>query len=145
VASTSPAAETIAPELVALADNLVGRIWGHFTARAAELNLSIADAKALGSLDEDQVLPMRALAARIHSNPSNLTVIVSRLEARGLIERQVGDDRRVKGVRLTPAGVETRARLAARLLAYHPVLRGLSPDEQATLLDLLRRLNAAHN
>ena len=88
---------------------------------------------------------MRALAARIHSNPSNLTVIVARLEARGLIERHVGDDRRVKGVRLTAAGVATRNKLEARLLADHPVLRGLTKAEQATLLDLLRRLDAAYS
>ena len=67
-------------------------------------------------------------------------MIVARLEGRGLIQRQVGDDRRVKGLRLTPAGVETRDRLAARLLVDHPVLRGLSPEDQATLLDLLRSL-----
>ena len=41
-------------------------------------------------------MPMRALAARLHANPSNVTVIVARLEARGLLERQVSDDRRVK-------------------------------------------------
>src|ERR1700682_6411806 len=95
-------------ELVALANDLVGRIWGHFTARAAELNLSLAEAKAIQHLEPDQAMPMRALAARLHANPSNVTVIVARLEARGLLERQVSDDRRVKGVRLTPAGLDLR-------------------------------------
>ena len=126
--------------LVALADELVGRIWGHFTARAAELNLSIPEAKALANLDADHAMPMRSLAVRLHANPSNVTVIVARLEARGLLERHVGDDRRVKSVRLTPTGLALRQKLQARLLADHPAVRGLTHDEQQTLLALLRRL-----
>jgi DNA-binding MarR family transcriptional regulator len=127
-------------EIVQLANELVGRIWAHFTARAAELNLSIAEAKALQHLAADEPLPMRVLAARVHANPSNLTVIVDRLEARGLIKREVSADRRVKGVRLTRAGADQRARLEQRLLADHPAVRGLGVAEQRGLLELLRRL-----
>jgi DNA-binding MarR family transcriptional regulator len=127
-------------EIVELANDLVGRIWGHFTARAAELNLSIPEAKALSNLEADQAMPMRALATRLHANPSNVTVIVARLEARGLLERQVSDDRRVKGVRLTSAGLDLRSRLEARLIADHPAVRGLTLAEQDTMLNLLRRL-----
>jgi MarR family transcriptional regulator, organic hydroperoxide resistance regulator len=130
----------VVPEIVDLANELVGRIWAHFAARAAELNLSAAEAKALSHLEADQPMPMRALAARLHANPSNVTVIVARLEARGLLERQVSDDRRVKGVRLTPDGLELHRKLQARLIADHPAVRGLLPTEQDTLLSLLRRL-----
>src|ERR1051326_8683117 len=117
-------------EIVELANQLVSRIWSHFGARAAELNLSVAEVKALQHLDSDRAVPMRALAARVHANPSNLTVIVGRLEARGLLVREVSADRRVKGVRLTLAGGELRDKLEARLVADHPAIRGLSPDEQ---------------
>ena len=127
-------------ELVALANDLVGRIWGHFTARAAELNLSQAEAKALQNLEPGQAMPMRALAARLHSNPSNVTVVVARLEARNLLERQVSDDRRVKGVRLTSAGHALKQKFEARLIADHPAVRGLSPADQHALLAILRRL-----
>jgi MarR family transcriptional regulator, organic hydroperoxide resistance regulator len=127
-------------EIIDLANELVGRLWAHFAARAAELNLSTAEAKALQHLEPDQAMPMRVLAARVHANPSNVTVIVSRLEARGLLSREVSADRRVKGVRLTRAGVALRARLARRLLANHPAVVGLSSDEQRSLLHLLRRL-----
>ena len=140
VATSVPGQDSAVPEIVDLANELVGRIWGHFTARAAELNLSIPEAKALSNLEAEQALPMRALAARLHSNPSNVTVIVARLEARGLLERQVSDDRRVKGVRLTPAGLAVRRKLEARLIADHPAVRSLTPAEQASLLSLLRRL-----
>lgn len=128
-------------EIIQLATELVGRIWGHFGARAAEADLSVTEAKALLSLEPEQAMPMRALAARVHANPSNVTVIVDRLEARGLLSRQVSADRRVRGVRLTPAGLAMRAQLDARLRADHPALANLSAEEQRDLLRVLRRLS----
>jgi DNA-binding MarR family transcriptional regulator len=144
VTSSAPVAGSDPPaaEIVALANELVGRIWGHFAARAAELSLSVPEVKALTNLQADQAMPMRALAARLHANPSNVTVIVARLEARGLLERQVSDDRRVKCVRLTPGGVAMRRTIETRLIADHPAVRGLTQSEQDTLLSLLRRLLA---
>jgi DNA-binding MarR family transcriptional regulator len=138
--TTSQAADPIEAELVALANDLVGRIWGHFTARAAELNLSLAEAKALQHLEPGQAMPMRALAARLHANPSNVTVVVARLQARNLLERQVSDDRRIKGARLTAAGEALKRKLEARLIADHPLVRGLSPADQQRVLAILRRL-----
>jgi DNA-binding MarR family transcriptional regulator len=127
-------------QIVELANALTVRIFGHLMARAAELNLSLPEAKALQHLEPDRAMPMRELAARLHANPSNVTVVVARLEARGVLAREVSGDRRVKGVRLTPAGVKLRAKLEARLMADHPATRGLSAAEQSELLALLRRL-----
>jgi DNA-binding MarR family transcriptional regulator len=135
---TDSTAETA--EIVDLANELVGRIWGHFTARASELNLTVAEVKALLNLTADAALPMRALAARVHANPSNVTVIVARLEARGLLSREVSADRRIKGVRLTQAGTDLRARLESRLLTDHPAVAGLSQPQQRKFLELLRAL-----
>jgi MarR family transcriptional regulator, organic hydroperoxide resistance regulator len=128
-------------ELVSLANELVVRIWGHMMARAAELNLSMAEAKALQNLEADQAMPMRALAARVHANPSNVTVIVARLEVRGLVSRDVGSDRRVKGARLTAAGLKLRRQLELRLLTDHPAVYGLSAAERHNLLLLLQRVH----
>ncbi len=138
--SVETAAQPAAAEIVALTNALVGRIWAHFTARAAELNLSIAEAKALQQLDPVAAMPMRGLAARVHANPSNITVVVDRLEARGLVSREVSADRRVRGVRLTRAGLELCRRLEARVLADHPAVAGLSAAEQHRFLQLLRHL-----
>jgi DNA-binding MarR family transcriptional regulator len=135
-------ADDVTDELIGLANELVVRVFGHLTARAAELKLSVAEAKALQHLDAEQSMPMRVLAARVHANPSNVTVIVSRLEARGVLVRDVGSDRRVKGVRLTPAGLKLRQKLESRLLEDHPAVRGLSPADQQKLLQVLRRLHA---
>jgi DNA-binding MarR family transcriptional regulator len=70
-------------------------------------------------------------------------VIVARLEARGILSRELGADRRVKGVRLTALGAEQRARLEARLQADHPAVRGLSAEDQRQLLELLQRVTSA--
>jgi DNA-binding MarR family transcriptional regulator len=119
----------------------VGRIWFQFSARIAEFNLSVPEAKALQSLEPDRPLPMRELSARLHANPSNVTVVVGRLEARGLVSRRGGDDRRVRSVLLTGAGVDLRRRLAIRLADDHPAVSGLSSSRRDALLRLLRRLS----
>ena len=133
--------DEVTREIIALADQLVGRIWFQFLARIAEFNLSVPEAKALQSLEPDRPLPMRELSARLHANPSNVTVVVGRLEARGLVSRRGGDDRRVKSVLLTSAGVDLRRRLANRLTDDHPAVSGLSSSQRNALLRLLRRLS----
>ena len=127
-------------EIASLAGVLVGRIFAHYQARAAELSLSLPEAKALGSLEPDRPLSMRELAARVHASPSNLTVTIDRLEARGLIVRRGASDRRVKSVLLTEAGLALRERLDERMMTDHPAARGLSAAQRTALLDLLRAL-----
>ena len=133
--------DEVTREIITLADQLVGRIWFQFLARIAEFNLSVPEAKALQSLEPDRPLPMRELSARLRANPSNVTVVVGRLEARGLVSRRGGDDRRVKSVLLTGAGVDLRRRLANRLADDHPTVSGLSSSQRDALLRLLRRLS----
>ena len=133
--------DEVTHEIIALADELVGRTWFHFLARIAEFNLSVPEAKALQTLEPDRPLPMRELSAKLHANPSNVTVAVGRLEARGLVSRQGGDDRRVKSVLLTSAGVDIRRRLKVRLADDHPAVSGLSSSQRDGLLRLLRRLS----
>ncbi len=129
-----------ARELMALVDHLVGRVWGHFQARVAELDLSAPEAKALQVLQPGQALSMRELSRLLHANPSNVTIVVTRLEARGLVTRQGVDDRRVRSVRLSDAGVAARRQLEDRLLEGHPALQGLSAAQQDALRKILRRL-----
>jgi DNA-binding MarR family transcriptional regulator len=133
--------DALTSEVVALANALVGRMWAHHQARVAEFDLSAPEAKALLHLEPARTLSMRELAALLHANPSNVTVTVARLEGRGLISRRGGDDRRVKGVLLTEAGVALRARLDARLIEDSPAVRGLSREQRVALRELLRRLD----
>src|ERR671928_2004208 len=75
-------------------------------AALAELGLGFAQAHALRMLDPDEPMPMSALAERLFCDASNVTGIVDRLEARGLVERRSSEgDRRVKALTLTEAGV----------------------------------------
>ena len=137
----APEEEQATREIIGLADGLVGRIWVQFQARAAEFNLSVPEAKSLQVLESERPLTMRELAARLGANPSNVTVAVGRLEARGVVSRQGSEDRRVRGVLLTDRGRDLRRRLELRLVEDHPALRGLSPSQREVLRRILRRLN----
>lgn len=127
-------------EIAGLASDLVGRISTHFQARVAEFDLSVPEAKALLTLPSDQSLSMRELAAKLHANPSNVTIVIGRLQARGLIVLRGAEDRRVKSVMLSVTGLDLRRRLETRLAADHPAVRGLSASEREALRQLLRRL-----
>ena len=110
-------------------------------AAAAEADLAPAQAIALGELQVDQPLSMRELAARLRCDPSNITGLIDRLEARGLVERQPHPaDRRVKYLALTAAGRDLRERLAARLFAAPTCVAALHERDQRRLHELLRRV-----
>jgi DNA-binding MarR family transcriptional regulator len=117
------------------------RVHAHFAAVVAELDLAPAQARALHELELDPPISMRALAERLKSDPSNITGLVDRLEARGLVERRPDpNDRRVRGLALTPAGEELRARLFARLYSAPRGVARLSETDQRVLRDVLQRV-----
>src|SRR6202171_5787795 len=117
------------------------RVHAHFAAVVAELDLAPMQAKALHELNVEPPISMRELAERLKSDPSNVTGLVDRLEARGLVERRPdATDRRIKGLALTPAGARMRERLFARLYAAPPTVAALSEDEQRALRDVLQRI-----
>ncbi|MGH7803354.1 MAG: MarR family winged helix-turn-helix transcriptional regulator [Candidatus Binatia bacterium] len=103
---------------------------------AEEVGLSEAQAEVLRLLDAPEGSPMCRVADRLGCDPSNVTGIVDRLEARGLVERHADErDRRVKNLVLTPAGRELRERLAEP----PPLLRALSADDQERLFEILSK------
>jgi MarR family transcriptional regulator, organic hydroperoxide resistance regulator len=115
-----------------------------FVAIAAEYELTPMQAHALRLLEPGKELPMSALADSLYCDASNVTGIVDRLEARGLIERRSADrDRRVKMLAVTSAGQELRDELLERLFTAPPSVAGLSVEDQRTLRDILRRALAA--
>jgi DNA-binding MarR family transcriptional regulator len=110
----------------------------HNQAIAAEFGLTGPQARLLVQLGDP--VPMGQLAERLDCDPSNVTGLVDRLHARGLLERRENEaDRRVKHLTLTPAGRRLRAELEARLFAGRPLLARLSRGDQQALRDLLRR------
>jgi DNA-binding MarR family transcriptional regulator len=120
---------------------LLGHQRRRFLIAASELDLHPAQAGALLQMTPDAPRPMHELAAMLACDNSNVTGIIDRLEARGLVARQPYDqDRRVKHVVLTPLGTEVREQLLAQVGRPPAGLERLSRDEQAQLLGLLRRV-----
>ena len=100
-----------------------------------------AQAMALSELQADQPLSMRDLAARLKCDPSNITGLIDRLEARGLVERRPHPaDRRVKYLVLTPEGRVLRERLSARLCTAPHCVVSLGEAEQRKLHEVLARI-----
>lgn len=132
-----------AAEAWALMLDLLGSHRATFAAAAAEHGLTPQQAWALRRLDPEQPMPMSDLAGILGCDASNVTGIVDRLEARGLLERRPHPgDRRVKNVAVTGTGETVRAEL---LLAMHtppPELAALPPAAQRRLRDVLRAARA---
>ena len=127
--------------LAFLTIRLIGRLRAHHVARLAEFGLSIPEANVLLNLQPGRSMPMRQLADLMAYDKSNLTGVMARLQARGLVARDdEGSDRRVRSMLLTSAGEELRRALEVRLTADSPLLAGLDGDEQAEIVRLLGKL-----
>jgi DNA-binding MarR family transcriptional regulator len=85
-------------------------------------------------------MPMSALADALHSDNSNITGIVDRLEAAGLAERRPDErDRRVKAVVLTEKGEWMRVQIEQRVGEPPPRIAALSGADAIALRDILAR------
>ena len=108
---------------------------------AAELELSPAQCHVLHLIEPDRPVPMGQLADTLACDASNVTGLVDRLEARGLVRRRPSEeDRRVKVLVLTPTGTRLRALLVDRMTAPPATLERLSVREQRELMRMLSRL-----
>jgi MarR family transcriptional regulator, organic hydroperoxide resistance regulator len=107
---------------------------------AHEFELAPMQMQALMALEPGKELPMSALAGSLACEASNVTGIVDRLEARGLIERrEAPHDRRVKMLAVTPEGAHFRARLGKRMSTPPPAIAELAEPDQRKLGEILRR------
>jgi DNA-binding MarR family transcriptional regulator len=125
--------------------------WGFFFELAMEnrarllealeaLDLTFMQSHVLRLLDPGKPRPMGELADTLKCDASNITGIVDRLEARGLVERRSSPgDRRVKALSPTPAGLEMRGRVLDALLQPPPAIEALSLADKRALRDIMRR------
>jgi DNA-binding MarR family transcriptional regulator len=125
---------------------LLRTLFGHqrraFLIAASQLDLHPAQAGALLQLETP--LPMSELARTLACDSSNVTGLVDRLEARGLVTRIPSpDDRRVKHVVLTSAGKRLRAQLLRRVTPVRQALECLPAARQRQLRELLAPVVAA--
>ena len=111
----------------------------HVATLAATLDLTPSQLAALSHLDAPR--SQRELAESLHFDASNITDIVDRLEARGLVVRTVDpDDRRIRRIVRTPEGEALRRRALDEALATAPTVAPLSASEQRTLCELLGKI-----
>jgi len=112
----------------------------HLPAVAAACDLTEAQCHVLRLLEPGTSVPMRRLAEQLDCDASNVTGIIDRLEARGLVERRsCAHDRRVKELALTRAGAALRVRIVERLGEPPEPIARLSAAEQQTLCVILRK------
>lgn len=108
----------------------------------AQHGLSSAQYGVLASLADGDDLSQADLARAVLVRPQSIARVVSTMVDAGLVTRDgVGGRGRRTGLGLTPRGRSTfeAVRPAARAVS-RPAAVGLTPDEAAVLLDLLRTL-----
>jgi MarR family transcriptional regulator, organic hydroperoxide resistance regulator len=109
--------------------------------RSDDFDLSPVQAHVLHLIEPGRPLPMGRLAGTLGCDASNVTGLVDRLEARGLVERRPSvDDRRVKVIQLTPAGARLRGQLLRRVTGAACPLARLSAGDQRSLVRILEAL-----
>lgn len=108
---------------------------------ASAFELTTQQMFALRQLSNDRPLPMSALATSLGCDASNVTSIVDKLESRGFVERRSsGQDRRVKALVMTAAGVALQKRIVERMQRQPPpAIANLSLEDQHTLCKILGR------
>jgi DNA-binding MarR family transcriptional regulator len=105
-----------------------------------EYGLSPMQLVALSSLEPGEEMPMSSLADMLFCDASNVTGIVDRLEARGLIQRRAAArDRRVKLLGLTDEGVRLRQEVTRRMHEPPAEIASLSLTDKRALRDTMRR------
>jgi len=95
-------------------------------------------------LSPEQRLLQNEIAREMAVTSANVTQIIDSLEEEGWVERVVSPtDRRFTYAQLTPAGVEACDRLVPAIVEFMASTCGaLTPDEQAQLIELLRRVRS---
>lgn len=127
--------EALAQEIDDLVFGVYRRLYAFREAQLAELDLTLPQALVLRRLQAPA--PMHEIAGRLGCKASNVTGIVDRLEARGLVRRQTPKgDRRVKQIALTAAGETLRRQVEAPMSSMPDAL---SDSDRLALRDLLRR------
>lgn len=109
---------------------------------AASFGIAPSDLLALFKLDG--VFTMKELAQRMGCDASFVTAIADTLEREGLARREASlQDRRVKNLVLTPAGIAAKERLMRELATRMPWCYGLDDTERHCFLTLLNKMLAS--
>jgi DNA-binding MarR family transcriptional regulator len=121
------------------------RVEVRFEADLGEVGLSLSKMSLLGTLvQEGEPIPLSRLAGKLACVKSNVTQLVDRLEAEGLVTR-VNDpvDRRSILASITDAGRE-RFAAGARAIekAEQDLFGGIAPEDYERLVSFLRQFTS---
>ncbi|MFI7002075.1 MarR family winged helix-turn-helix transcriptional regulator [Nocardia sp. NPDC050175] len=138
--SSPPVAPTAVDVMATLTDFC--RVYQQdFLTAAQGLDLTYSQAKLVCLLAEPRA--MRELAEALSCDASNITLLIDRLEQRGLVERHTDQaDRRVKKVVATPAGTALAQQVRDGMHGVHAALETLTPTRRRTLQSILEQLNS---
>lgn len=140
MATVAPSQQSPADEAWSILLRLLAAGRRRFLAAASELDLHPAQAGALLQMKPGAAMPMHELATMLACDNSNVTGIVDRLEARGLVTRRpYAPDRRVKHIVLTDAGAGLCDLIRERMSEPPEAITRLSVADQRLLRDVLRR------
>src|ERR1043166_467315 len=145
--SPPPSAPAAAPPLLFVLLDAAHRLDARVEADLARIGLSPGKAQVLEALaGSSRPMPLSEIALCNRGVRSNITQLVDRLEADGLV-RRVNDpgDRRVRRATLTPDGRSShRAALRIRAQQDREFVVALGPDDERALAGGLgRRMKAA--
>ena len=113
----------------------------NWSAGCQEFDLTLPQAHLLRSLTPATPMKMNGLAEALHCDASNITGLVDKLEARGIIQRQADRaDRRVKMIALTQAGIRFRAKLLERLSQPSSAITCLSLTDKRALRRIVKQM-----
>ena len=138
VAGTGPDAGVLSAVL-----ETAERLQERLESALVEIGLSISKFDALDQLaSAGDPLTLSDLASRLHCVRSNITQLVDRLEADGLVKRGMcAEDRRAVRAKVTPVGQERHAAGVKAIRAVQAELAGkLEATNRAQLVQLLSAL-----
>lgn len=134
-------AATLLDQMMGLSGQVAGIMRDHLPA----LDLTEPLANLMWILDPAlEPVSLRRLAERLHCDPSNITLLSTQLEGRGLAERRPHPrDGRIRTLALTEAGAGVRRQLLDLVAARSP-LAVLDDAEQRQLHAMLTKALAEH-
>ncbi|MFE9577132.1 MarR family winged helix-turn-helix transcriptional regulator [Nocardia sp. NPDC006044] len=139
VPHSSPSASPTALDVMATVTEFCRVYQQDFLAAAQGLGLTYSQAKLLGLLAEPRA--MRELAEALSCDASNITLLIDRLEQRGLVERHVDQtDRRVKKVVATTEGIAIARQVREEMHGVRAALDALSPARRRSLQSILGQM-----
>jgi DNA-binding MarR family transcriptional regulator len=110
---------------------------------AAEFDLSIGQAFSLLLMESSTSRSMKSYCQDYNCDAGNLTGLIDGLEEKGLVIREQDPaDRRIKIIRMLPAGVRLQKKLLARLAEMnHNLFSSLDTEEQKQLAHIIQKLH----